>query len=91
MHLSHGMCGTLCIVRELKDSLYMYISKKVSVFCSYKCVRYRRINRKFFYNIAIFPKSNDVYFNILSLKITATAPHLSAINIHNDRRVHSED
>ena len=53
---------------------------------------YRRINRKFLNNIAIFPKCNiNVYFNILSLKITATALHVFAVNIHNDRRGCSED
>ena len=52
--------------------------------CSYKCVIhiYCRINKKFLNNIAIFPKSNDVYFDILSLKTTTTALHLFAINIH---------
>ena len=57
--------------------------------CSYKCVIniYWRINKKFLNNIAIFPKSitnDNVYFVILhvSLKITATALHLFAINIH---------
>ena len=38
MHLSYGTCGTLCIVRD----------RKVSVFsiCSYQYVIRRKINRK---------------------------------------------
>ena len=80
------MCGTLCIDRELNRYIVHVNYKKVPVFCSYKWVIHRRINRTFL-NCHLSLKQWRLFWYSL---ITAAALHLSVIIIHNDRRGRSE-